>query len=190
MSNLTRCAVLRGSTVAAAAAAVSTMPALAASLPDTTAQPSKVATMFAEWQAVRADLHVYDSCTDAIIAKMPLELRCGTDSAYSAPLYSPPMFGKRRDEWMNANYPADSDDRMDAYSDALLGHERAIAATPAASVADIVVKLRLQAITNDLIEEDEILNDEAYSDDGDLVSHLLLSALRDMERLAAKGGAA
>jgi hypothetical protein len=85
----------------------------------------------------------------------------------------------------------DPDDWTDEHSDAMAEVERAIAATPASSVADVLIKLRLQATTNELIKDREIISDDdAYAENGELTSCLFLSALRDLERLTQKGGAA
>jgi hypothetical protein len=190
MSNITRRAILRGSASAIVARAVSAVPALAAELPGASPHPSAVAELLAEWHAVRLELGVYSLCLDEISAKMPLELQYGKGTSYPAPLDMPADIRQRHHEWMEANYPNDADDRIGGYSDALVGLERTIASTPATSIADVADKLRLQATTNDVIDQGGISDEEAYSDDGDVENHLLLSALRDAERLAGKGGAA
>lgn len=95
-----------------------------------------------------------------------------------ASLEGPEEEGYTRDGW------------VDEHSEALMDLEREIAATPGTSMSDILIKLRLQATTNDVISDGEVIADaDAYSNDGNLETHLLLSALRDVERLAGSAGA-
>jgi hypothetical protein len=148
MSNLTRRAILRGSTVAAAAVAVSAIPALAAIPAGNGAPSSEISQLLTEWRDWVARLNGPE------------------DEGY------------------------DPDDWIDEHSDAMAEIERAIAATPATSLSDVLIKLRLQATTNELINDREIISDDdAYVEDGELSTHLLLSALRDVERLTQEGGA-
>ncbi len=150
MSNIiSRRAVLRGSTVAAAAAAVSAMPAVAAAPAGNGAPSSEISELLTEWRKLRVSIDGPE------------------DEGY------------------------DPDDWIDEHSDAMAEVERAIAATPATSMSDVLIKLRLQATTNELIKDREVISDEdAYAEDGELISCLFLSALRDLERLTQKGGVA
>lgn len=93
----------------------------------------------------------------------------------AASMYGPSDEGYHRDDWINE------------HSDAMAEIEHEIAATPAASIEDALMKLRLQATTNDIIKDGETIADaDAYAGDGELDQHLLLSALRDLERLMTR----
>src|ERR1700675_2174440 len=110
MSTMTRRAILRGSTVAAAAAAVSAVPAFATEFASSAGLPSAVAVLLAEWRGIRAEYDAYSHHLDEIRARMPSEFRHGPGFPSPFPAAFPADLQGRYDDWMAANYPADEDD--------------------------------------------------------------------------------